>query len=316
MFKDYILEKGYVLVIGGSTMDIQGFPFDRLKMHDSNPGIIKTSLGGVGRNIADNLSRLSINVKLITVIGDDVYGKKIIKEGSITGIDFTHSLIIEGKSTSTYLSVLNEKGDMMVAVSHMDNLVNISIDFINKKHSVIQNSILTVLDTNISEEVLDHITSRYKDTIFFLDTVSSKKAMKVKNIIGRFHTIKPNKIECEMLTGIGIHKKEDIKRVEEYFFNKGVKRVFISLGEQGLFYSDGTSRGFIDRKKVKIVNATGAGDAFVAALVYGYLNDFDILYTARFATAASLVALSHEDTIASNMSVMQVKSKMLEENLC
>jgi len=315
MFKDYTSEKGYVLVIGGSTIDIQGFPFDKVKMHDSNPGIIKTSLGGVGRNIADNLSRLSVNVKLITAVGDDVYGKKIIK-GSSVGIDFTHSLIIEGKSTSTYLSVLDEKGDMVIAVSHMDIFENISVDFISRKHSVIQDSMITVLDTNIPEEVLDYITSKYKDKIFFLDTVSSKKAMKVKNIIGRFHTIKPNKIECEMLTGIEIRKKEDVKRVEEYFFNKGVKRLFISLGEQGLFYSDRISKGFIDRKKIKVVNATGAGDAFVAALVYGYLNDFDISYTARFSMAASLLALSHEDTIASNMSVMEVKNKMLEENLC
>ncbi len=306
----------YILVVGGATIDIQGFPYEKLKFSDSNPGVIKTSLGGVGRNIADNLSRLSLNVKFITAIGDDLYGKKILKEGELGGIDFSHSLIIEDKPTSTYLSILNESGEMAVAISYMDILENITTDFIDKKSKVIENSLLTVLDTNLSFEALDHITSKFSKMVFFLDTVSTKKATKVKDIIGRFHTIKPNKLECEILTGIEIKDKDDIKRIEEYFLNKGIKRIFITLGEDGLFYSNGSSNGFIKKTYTNIVNVTGAGDAFVAALVYGYVNNFDINYTAKFATASSLLALSHEDTINPMLSVSKIKDKIkiLEEN--
>jgi pseudouridine kinase len=84
--KGHILGKGYILkqedyvcVLGGSNMDIVGFPHKNLVLHDSNPGKVKISLGGVGRNIAENLVHLGVSTKLISAIGDDLYGKKILK---------------------------------------------------------------------------------------------------------------------------------------------------------------------------------------------------------------------------------------------
>ena len=74
--KGYILRKeNYVTVIGGSNMDIQGFPNNPLVMKDSNPGKVDISMGGVGRNIAENLSRLDVNTKLISAMGNDLYVK-------------------------------------------------------------------------------------------------------------------------------------------------------------------------------------------------------------------------------------------------
>ena len=134
--------------------------------------------------------------------------------------------------------------------------------------------------------------------------------MKVKELIGNFHTIKPNKFEAEMLSGIKIRSEKDFDACAEYFLNIGVKRVFISLGEEGLYYNDGISKNHISGEKIKVVNATGAGDAFIAALVYGYYNDFDIDYSAKFAMSAAVLALSHEATINPNMSVENIKNIM------
>jgi len=96
----------------------------------------------------------------------------------------------------------------------------------------------------------------------------------------------------------------------EYFLAKGVKRVFISLGAEGLYYNDGKSKSHIPAPKISVTNATGAGDAFMAALVYCYCRDHAIDYCARFAMAASTLALSHEDTINPDMSVRNVSSLM------
>ena len=84
----YILRKeNYVTVIGGSNMDIQGFPNNPLVMYDSNPGKVDISMGGVGRNIAENLSRLNVNTKLISAIGNDLYGNTILSECKNLNID-------------------------------------------------------------------------------------------------------------------------------------------------------------------------------------------------------------------------------------
>lgn len=321
--KGYILGKGYIVqkdsyvsIVGGANMDIHGFPARNLILKDSNIGNVKISLGGVGRNIGENLVKLGVDTRLISVIGDDIYGSKILEEARLIGLNMQDSLILKGEPTSTYLSILDESGDMAVAISQMDVYDRMTVEFIKDKRHVIENSRLCIIDTNIPSEVIEYILTTYKDIDFFLDTVSTTKAMKVKNLIGYFHTIKPNKIEAEMLTGIEIINEDDLKRATEYLIKKGVKRVFISLGDKGIFYSDGNHMKHIEVPRVKIVNATGAGDAFVAGLAYGYLNDMDIDESARIAITASAIAISHENTINPNMSIQNINLKMKEIGLC
>jgi pseudouridine kinase len=315
--KGYIVnDKGYICIVGGANVDIQGFPEKNLILKDSNPGKVKISLGGVGRNIAENLSKLGTKTKLVSAIGSDIYGRKILDEANFFDIDMTDSLILNEASTSTYLSILDENGDMVAAIAHMDIFDKMTVDFIREKRHIVENSKLSIIDTNIPADVIEYIVTNFKNVDFFLDTVSTVKAKKVKEIIGYFHTIKPNKLEAEILSGISINNNDDLKRAAYYFLNKGVKTVFISLGAEGIYYNDGKYENKISIPKIKVVNATGAGDAFVAALSYGYVNDFDINYNARFAVGASLLALSHENTINPNMSIENINKKMKEIELC
>lgn len=306
----------YTLVIGGANVDIQGFPRNKLIPYDSNIGKVKISLGGVGRNIAENLVRLGIDTRLITVIGDDMYGRQIVKEGEKIGIDMEDSLILSNKDTSSYLSILNKEGDMELAISSMDIYDYISIEFINSKEELIRHSQPCIIDTNIPRTSIEYLLKNFPNVDFFLDTVSTAKTRKVKDLIGYFHTIKPNRLEAEILTGVKIKDIEDLKIAASYLHDQGVNRVFITLGEEGVFYSDGIDIGSVRSPSVEVVNATGAGDAFVAALAYGYVNNIDIREVAKLAMSASIVAISHEETINPKMSIERLESKIKENKLC
>ncbi len=321
--KGYISGRGYLInnenfvsIIGGTNIDIVGFSYGDLKFSDSNPGNIKFSLGGVGRNIGENLARMDVETKLISVIGNDIYGRKVIDEGREIGLDLEHSLKLDGESTSTYMSVLDSLGDMKVAISSMDIYEKITVEFIKTKRAVIESSKICVIDTNISKEVIEYVVNNFKNTFFFLDTVSSSKAIKVKDVIHKFHTIKPNKIEAEILSGIEINTMDDLEKVGTYFIDLGVENVFISLGEQGVYYNDGVNHGIFKPSKVKVVNANGAGDAFVAGLVYSKMNNLEIMDTLEFASACSALAISHKDTINPNISLENIYKKMEENKLC
>jgi len=321
--KGYLVGKGYILrnqpyisIVGGTNIDIQGFPTNNLILKDSNPGVVKISFGGVGRNIGENLVRLGIETKLISAIGDDVYGRKILEESRKINLNMEESLILRENSTSTYLSILGGNGDMSVAISHMDIIDKISVDFIKNKKNIIENSKLCIIDTNISKETIEYIINNYKGVDFFLDTVSTTKAKKIKDIIGYFHTIKPNKLEAEILSGIKINNDNDLKKVANCFLEMGVKRVYITMGDRGIYYDDGVNSNHIRSPKIHVVNATGAGDACLAALAYSHFNDFDIDYASRFAMSAAILALSHENTINPNISVENINKKMKEIKLC
>ncbi len=315
--KGYILrEQPYISIVGGTNVDIQGFPHNDLLLKDSNPGEVKVSLGGVGRNIGENLVKLGIETKLISAIGDDVYGRKILDESRLIHLNMEDSLILKEHATSTYLSILDGTGDMMVAIAHMDIIDKVSVDFIKNKKQIIENSKLCIIDTNIPKETIEYILTNYKGVDFFLDTVSTTKAKKIKDMVGYFHTIKPNKLEAEMLSGIKINNETDLKRAANYFLEKGVKRVFISLGEEGMYYDDGVNSSHIRSPRINVVNATGAGDACLAALAYSHFHDFEIGFSARFSMSAAILALSHENTINPNISVENINKKMEEIKLC
>lgn len=319
MKKGHVLGKGYIVreddyvcVIGGSNIDIQGFPSSDLIYKDSNVGEVKMSLGGVGRNIAENLVRMGVNTRLISVVGDDVYGQKILDEARNIGLNMQDSLVLKGEATSTYLSILDQNKDMVLAISHMDICERMTVDFIKSKRHIIENASICILDTNIPLTVLEFILTTFKETVFFLDTVSSTKAKKVKDLIGYFHTIKPNRIEAEMLTGVQIKDDSDLEKAARALHEKGVVQVFISLGENGVYYSRDHVAEHIRIPKVNIVNATGAGDAFIAALALAQLKNMDIQQTAKMGIAASIIALSHENTINPTLSEETLMNKVKE----
>ena len=108
--KGYIAGKGYVLrtgtyavVVGGVNVDIGGHSYAKLVAADSNPGRVSISLGGVGRNIAHNMALMGLDVKLLTAMGDDIYGSRIAASCTELGIDASHALRVPDCATSTYL---------------------------------------------------------------------------------------------------------------------------------------------------------------------------------------------------------------------
>ena len=128
------------------------------------------------------------------------------------------------------------------------------------------------------------------------------KAEKIKHLIKYFHTVKPNRLETEVLCGFKIENDDDLKRAGDYFLSLGVKNVFISLDADGIYYKNSKEEGKISTSSVEVKNVTGAGDSFVAGVGYGYMNNLSIKDTVKYAIAMSIVTITHEETINPSMS--------------
>ncbi|MGM9986398.1 MAG: carbohydrate kinase family protein [Bacillaceae bacterium] len=292
----------YVLVFGMSIYDIFGFTNSSFRPYDSNPGTVKVSFGGVCRNISENMARIGMNTKFISVVGDDEKGRSILEYAKKINIDMSDSLIVKGESTPTYLAILDETGEMVSAVVDLKTADCITTEFMDSKAQVIQNADYMVLDTD-NPTLVEHIVKTYNGaTNFILDPVSAAKAVHVKHLIPYFHTIKPNRHEAEVLCGFQITNEADVKKAGRYFINIGVKKVFITLDADGIYYNDGVDEGIIKANDANVVNVTGAGDSFVAGIVYGYMNNLTIIDTVKYAIAMSFITISHEETIHPDMS--------------
>ena len=303
----------YVTVIGAANVDILGFSTDKLIYSDSNPGQIKICSGGVGRNIAENLSRLNINTKMITILGDDMYGKRLFEECKQIGIDMDHCLIREGEITSTFTAVIENNGEMALALSDMSIIDRLPVDHLKEKSHIIERSKIIILDSVLPQNVIEYVLENFKNNLIFLDPVSVGKAKRVKELISGFNTIKLNKIESEYISDIKINGTHDLEKASRYFIDRGVERVFITLGKEGVYYRIGDYTNHYKPKVVEATNVIGAGDAFMAGVVYCTMNGKDIDYTAKFSSALSQLTLKSLDTVSQTISEDNVIKVMQEE---
>ena len=316
MKKGYITGKGYIVqtapyvtVVGGVNVDIGGRPEAALVARDSNPGTVQSSLGGVGRNIAHNMALLGLDVRLVTAFGDDLNAQKLAASCAELGIDISHSPIIPGGRTSTYLFINDERGDMALAVSDMEIYSHLTPQLLSQRRALLDGSQVVVLDTNIPEESIAWLAEECSAPLF-ADPVSTAKAVKLKPVLGRLHTLKPNRLEAELLSGVPITDEASLERAADVLLETGLRRVFLSLGADGVFAADHSGRVHLPCLPAELVNATGCGDAFMAAIAWAYLQGTDLAETARAGLAASSIAMESGETINPQMGEAALKARL------
>ena len=308
--KGYVLRnEDYAVVVGGVNVDIGGRSFVPLVAADSNPGKVSVSLGGVGRNIAHNMTLLGLEVRLLTAYGNDLNGQRVAASCAELGMDMTHALQIPGANTSTYLYLTDPDGEMALAVSDMEICKEITPAYLASKLPVLQNARVVVADTNIPADSLRYLAENCTAPLF-VDPVSTTKAVKLQPILHRIHTLKPNRLEAELLSGVQIRTKEDMVRAADVLLNMGVQRLFISLGADGVLAADKNEKLWLSNIPGTMVNTTGCGDAFTAALVWAFQEDLDLKTSAIAGLAAGSIAMESPETINPAMSADALQSRM------
>lgn len=323
MRKGLIQGKGYITsapnyctVVGGVNIDIGGKSEEPLIGKDSNPGYVSMSLGGVGRNIAHNMTLLGIPTKLITALGSDMNAQKITESCMELGIDISGSYHSATEATSTYLFIADEKGDMALAISDMNIYRHMTPEFISGKMDLLNHSQIVLLDTNIPEETISYICKNTKAAVFS-DPVSCKKAQKLIPVLPYLDTIAPNELEAEILSNIPISSEADLKKAANALLDKGVRQIFITRGSKGIYAANKAEHISLQNLPTNLVNATGGGDAFMAGLVFASTKGLSLKETALCGLAAGSIAVESRKTINDNLSASEVLERAglrLEEN--
>lgn len=298
---------GYVAGVGGANMDVHGRSAAPIVMRDSNPGHLHTSMGGVTRNILDNLTRLGLDARLCSVVGDDDFGHAILTGCARLGINTDGVAVLAGRHSSGYLSIMDDEGDMLVAMSDMSIIKSMGPDFIKQRLALISGSELVVCDGNLSHDALEYLLAHTAAPVF-IDPVSTAWAKSMADLCGRFDTIKPNLMEMEILSGGTIRDEADLSAACDKLLARGARHLFVSRGANGIFYKG--QNGCISKKSrpfSDVANATGAGDATMASLIYSRLKNASPDETVTFALAAGIAAIAHTDTINPNMSVSLIR---------
>ena len=254
-----------IAVFGSANMDILGLTDDKLLLRDSNIGTVVLKPGGVGRNIASHICEHGAECMLFTAFGNDVLADGLKAECIRLGMDISGSVTLPGRS-NVYLCVHDETGDMLTAINDMGLMAALTPEFAATIIDQINACDLCVLDANLSEETLAY-TASHATVPLLMDAVSCAKARRALAAMPYLEGFKPNIYEAQLLTGC--EKAEDCAAK---LLELGVKRVFISLGEDGVYYADAENCGRIPVEKISDAPKTGAGDALCAGLAVALAN--------------------------------------------
>ena len=283
-----------ILVIGGSNIDYIAKSFSPLINGDSNIGKVSISSGGVGRNIALNLSLLGNKVDFITGLGKDPLSISLKRELTKNKIK-----VLVPKSeygVGSYLAINDNSGEMSVAICDLDFCDKLTIDQLSPFKKTIESFRDIVLDANLNEKLIGNIISTFPEKRFFVDAVSANKVSRFKKVLNKLHLFKSNLIEAQTITKTKLEGEELIKKL----LDLGPQIAIVTNSSKPTFFGFNnrimeTPAPKIDRND--IVNVNGAGDAFFSGFVSYYVKTGNIESAVDFAKKMSYYTLKSSESV-------------------
>jgi len=262
----------YISVLGIFVADIS---FSGNKIPTTGETILGDSYnigpGGKGCNQAIAISRLGGNVNFISKLGDDDYGRLAINKLKKDNID-TSNIIISKKHQTGVAGILVDKNTgknaINVIVGAPSTLKTNEIDL-----KIIKDSKIFLTQLEIPKETTLDCLKIAKDNGVITILNPAPASTLSKEFFNYIDYFTPNETEAEFYTGVKISNEKDAKQASDKLIELGVKKTIITLGEKGLFYSDGKEEIYIKANTVKAIDTTGAGDAFNGALAFGLSQD-------------------------------------------
>ncbi len=244
-----------VCVIGGANVDITATSRNAFVAHDSNPGEVRLSFGGVGRNIAHNLALLGDEVCFVTRFGGDAFGQMLRTSCHEIGMDISLCETCPTLPSACFASLNDCSGEMMGGVADMAVTESISTEWLAARIDLVNRADTVVADTNLLPETLawliDHVTvPLYIDAVSGPKSVRLAKALEI-SVSKHVYAFKCNVLEARTLSEV------------THF-----TRRFITRGADGLEVTADGRTYLFPALPCAVRNATGGGDALLAGIVH------------------------------------------------
>jgi pseudouridine kinase len=303
-----------ILVIGSAGVDIIGKAHERIRSGTSNPSSMRTSYGGVARNVAENLVRLGMEVELLTAVGDDDPGRRLLAHARELGIGVDHACLVKNKPTGTYLAVLDEKGNLQIALDDMRTMEALTPAYLHQKRHLFTDAQAVFIDANLRQKPLATAIglARRARIPIAADPTSVKLAPRLYPHLKDFWLITPNESEADALCPHPVPHADPGRAIEaaRHLVSEGVEIAIITMAEFGLGYATPSSSGHVPALKTDIKDPTGAGDALNAAVIFALLNDIPLDEAVLLGLAAASLTLKTEGTVVPDLSLERLYDQL------
>ena len=246
--------------------------------------------GGKGANQAVAAARLGGRVTLVTKLGKDIFGTESLEGFKKENINTQYVSVADAVPSGTALIIVNGEGENCIVVAPGANAQLLPADIDRVKN--LDEAAILLMQLEIPMETIQHTAKIAKASHLKL-IINPAPAQKLENeLLNGLFLITPNETEARFLTGIQVVDERSASQAAEFFLNKGVQQVIITLGNQGAYFQDGFTRLIIPAPRVDVLDSTAAGDVFCGALAVALTEDMDWERAIQFAVQAASVSVT------------------------
>ena len=300
-------EDGHVLVVGAAGLDVKASPYhEPLLEGTSNPGRIRNAVGGVARNIAENLARLEVPTVLLSAVGDDPPGQRVLEQAEESGIDVSHVLQVPDARTGEWMGLMRPDGGLRLAVDDYEIMEHLTPRYLNARRRLFAEARMVVIDANLTPRTMQSVfglAARYALPVC-ADPTSANLAGRLCDFLNQLYMVTPNIRETAALCGVSVtvDDRESALAAARELLALGVQIAVVTLGAAGLVYATGGESGYVPALRVEVLDSTGAGDALTAGVIFGLMNEVPLDEAMRLGVSAAALTLRTRHTVVPNLS--------------
>lgn len=304
-----------VVCIGAALVDELFHATDKMLMHTTNEVNVIRSAGGVGRNIAHQLSLLNVPVQLILVFGNDAEGNWLKQICNEVGIQLDSS-ITTAMPTGKYTAIINNDGSMFTALLTNSALHLITPEYLQEHEALLSKASYILLDANINVDTINWLvqfTNKHAIRLI-IEPCSVPPAKKIAAAnLGGLYLITPNEDELPVLCSDGaLTTEEQIKEL----LDRGIQNIWLHKGKAGSALYKKTETLQLSAPVADVLDCTGAGDGSVSGFIFSKYHGKDNLASLRTAHTLSAEILQVNGAIATHLTeekLLQLVSKYYSE---
>jgi pseudouridine kinase len=296
-----------ILVIGATLLDTKGKPLAGLEPGTSNPSHIRHARGGTARNVAENLARLGAEVVLISAIGDDETGMRLLKATTSAGVNTEHVLTIQGQRSGAYIALLEADGSLSVALDDVSVMEHLTGAYLYQNRRLLRDASMIMVDGSLTPGAMQtavRLANQYRVPLC-ADPSSTRLTHRLKPHLSRLHLVVPNEVEAAALCDADFtgYDPDASMALAQQLLQAGVEVVIVTLSDFGLVYATSDEAGYIPALYSEMVDSTGTGDAVTAAIMFGLTNQLPVIESIRLGAAAAGLTLQTNDTVVPDLSL-------------
>lgn len=286
-----------IVVFGSALMDLTGrvnsFPVPGQTVLGN---CFAMGVGGKGSNQAIAASRAGGNVVLVTKIGTDTLANEAMRFYRQEGMCTDYIFCDEKYATGVALILVDELSAQNEIAVFSGACAHITLEDIERCAEVIESASILLLQHEINFDAQNCIIEKASKSGVKTILNPAPAVLIPDEILEKIDVIIPNETETQMLTGVEVDTYDSAKKAAEILLKKKIKSVVITMGDKGVYATDGKKEEFLPSVPVKAIDTTGAGDAFIGAFVTALSEEKTIFEALCYGNAAGALAVKKRGT--------------------